>query len=72
MLWKVVADKLYVVVCKPMEGNDVNDQPTPIIKLVEDNEYAQLLSNLIVDHPLEISIVDVTNIQSFMDKLNKM
>jgi hypothetical protein len=72
MLWKVVADKLCVVLCKPMEGNDVDDQPTPIIKLAEDNEYAQLQSNLVVEHPLEISIVDVTNIQSFMEKLNKM
>ena len=72
MLWKVVAYKLCVVVCKPMEGNDVDDQPTPIVKLAENSEYAQLLSNLIVKHPLEISVVDVTNIQSFMDKLNKM
>ena len=30
---------------KPMEGNDVVDQLTPIVKLPQACEYAQLLSN---------------------------
>ena len=29
-----------------MEGNDVHDQPIPIVKLSQAHEYAQLLSNL--------------------------
>ena len=44
---------------EPMEGNDVNDQPTPIIKLYQAREYAQLLSNFAMEHPLEFSVVDV-------------
>ena len=28
---------------EPMEGNDVDDQPTPIVKLLRAHEYAQLL-----------------------------
>ena len=31
---------------EPLEGNDVNDQPTPIVKLPQAHRYAQLLSNL--------------------------
>ena len=49
----------------------MDDRPTPIVKLVEDLAYAQLLSNFIMDHPLEISVIDVTNLQSFMDNLTR-
>jgi hypothetical protein len=45
---------------KVMEGNDVDDQPTPTIKLPQTLEYAQSLSNFGVEHPLEFSIVHVT------------
>ena len=31
---------------EPMKGNDVDDQPTPIVKLPQAHEYAQLLSKL--------------------------
>ena len=55
-----------------IEGNDVDDQPTPIIKLPQAHEYVQLLSNLALGHPLEFSVVDVMNMQSLMDKFNKM
>ena len=44
---------------KPMEGNDVDDCPTPIIKLPQAHEYAQLLSNFAMEHPSEFSIIDV-------------
>jgi hypothetical protein len=36
---------------EPMKGNDVDDQPTPIVKLPQACEYSQLLSNFIVEHP---------------------
>ena len=36
---------------EPMEGNDVNDQPTPTTKLPEARAYAQLLSNYLIKHP---------------------
>ena len=36
---------------EPMMGNDVDDWPTQIVKLPQVCEYAQLLSNLIVEHP---------------------
>ena len=31
---------------EPMKGNDMNDQPTPIVKLPQAHKYAQLWSNL--------------------------
>ena len=56
-----------------MERSDVDDQPTPIVKLPQACEYAQLLSNFVVEHPLDFkSVLDMTNMQSFMNKLNKM
>ena len=57
---------------KPMKGNGVHDQPTPIVKLPKACEYAQLLSNFVLEHHSEIAIEDVTNMQSFMYKLNEM
>ena len=30
---------------EPMEGNDVDDQPTPKVKLPQAHEYARLLSH---------------------------
>ncbi len=57
---------------EPMQRNDVDDQPTPIVKLPQAHEYAQLLSIFLVQRPLEFSVVDVMNMQSFMDKFNKM
>ena len=33
---------------EPMEGNDVDDQPTPIVKIPQACEYAQLLSNFAI------------------------
>ena len=36
-----------------MKGNDVDDQQTPIIKLPQAHEYAQLPSDFVVEHPLE-------------------
>ena len=57
---------------EPMEGNDVDDQPTPIVKLFQAHKYAKLLSNFGVKHPLEFSVINVMNMQSFMDKLSKM
>lgn len=35
-------------------------------------EYAQFLSNLAMEQSLKFLVVDVTNIQSFMNKLNKI
>ena len=50
----------------------MDNQPTPTVKIPQAREYAQLLSNFEVEQPSEFSIIDVTNMQSFMDKLNKM
>ena len=36
---------------EPMEGNDVDDQPTPIVKLPQACEYVQLLSKFALEHP---------------------
>ena len=47
-------------------------QLTPIVKLPQAHEYAQLLSNLAMERALEYSVVDVINMQSFMGELNKM
>jgi len=55
-----------------MKGNDVDDQPTPQVKLPQAHEYARLLSHFEVEYPLEFSIVDVMNIQSFMNEFNKV
>jgi hypothetical protein len=33
---------------EPMEGNNVDDQPTPIVKLPQAHWCAQLLSNLTI------------------------
>jgi hypothetical protein len=38
---------------EPMRGIDVDDQPIPIIKLPQAREYAQLLLDFAVEHPLE-------------------
>ena len=55
-----------------IEGNDVDDQPKLIVKNPHACEYAQLLSNFVGKPPLEFLIVDVMNMQSFMNKLKKM
>ena len=53
---------------EPMEGNDVDDQPTPIVKLSQAREYGRLLWNFVGEYLLEFLVVDVMNMQSFMDK----
>jgi hypothetical protein len=55
---------------EPMEGNDVDDQATTIVKLPQARENAQLLSDLVGQHSLEFSVLDV--MQSFKDELNKI
>ena len=50
----------------------MDDQPTPIIMLPRAHEYAQLLSNFAMDQSLEFLVVDVMNIQYFMNTLNKI
>ena len=55
-----------------MEGNDFSDQPKSIMKLPQAHEYVQLVSNFVVEHHLKFLVVDVTVMQSFMDKSNKM
>ena len=35
---------------KSMEGNDVDDQPTPIVKLAQAHHHALILSNFAVEH----------------------
>jgi hypothetical protein len=42
----------------------------PIVKLPQAREYAQLLSKFAVEHPLEFLIIDVTHVQSFVDKMS--
>jgi len=46
-----------------LDKNDVEDQPTPIVKLPQAREYAQLLSNFAMKHSMEVSVVDVMNMQ---------
>ena len=46
---------------EPMEVNDVDDQPTYIVKLSQACKYAQLLSNYVMQHPTEFLVVDVIN-----------
>ena len=60
----VVMDKI-LLVC-------VDDQPTPIVKLSQACEYAQLLSNFAMEHPLKFPVANVMNMQNFMNKLSKM
>ena len=38
---------------EPTEGNELDDQPTPIVKLPQTREYAQLLSNFVTQHPMK-------------------
>ena len=40
-----------------MEGNDVDDQPIPIVKFPQACEYAQSLSNFQVKHSLEFFLL---------------
>ena len=42
------------------------------MKLPQAREYAHLLSNFAVEHPLKLSVIDVMSIQSLMNELNKM
>ena len=49
---------------EPMEGNSVDDQPTPIFKHPKACEYDQILSNFAMENPSEMSTVDVMNMQS--------
>ena len=44
-----------------MDVNDADDQQPPIVKLPQACEYAQFLSNFLVEHPLEFSVVGVMN-----------
>ena len=44
-----------------MEGIDVDDQPTPIVKIRQVCEYAQLLSNFPVEFSSKFLVVDVMN-----------
>jgi len=39
-----------------MEQNDVDDGLTPIVKLPQAHEYAQLLSNIVVECPCEFQL----------------
>ena len=55
-----------------MERNDVDDQPTPTIKLIQAHEYAQLQLNFVVEFFLMFLIVNVMNMQSLMNRLNEM
>ena len=55
-----------------MDGNDVDDQPTPIVYLTQPQRCAQLLSTFAMEHSLEITIVDVMSMYSFTDKLIMM
>ena len=58
---------------EPMEQNDVDDWPTPIVKLPQTREYAQLLSNFVMAHSSEFFVADTMNMQPIlMDKSNKM
>ena len=43
-----------------------------MVKLPQAREFAQLLPYFAMKHPLEISIVDVMNMQYYMDKLKKV
>ena len=46
--------------------------PTPTVKLPQACEYAQLLSKFVVQHPFELSGLDVTNMKSSMNSLKKI
>ena len=52
--------------------DDIDDEPTPIDKLPQAREYAQLIPNFVVEHSLEFLVVDMMKMHSFMGKLNKM
>ena len=47
-------------------------QPTTLVKLPPTREYAQLLSNFTIEHSSDFSNIDVMNMQSFINELNKM
>ena len=55
-----------------MNENDVDDQPTPIVKLPQARDYAQLLYNFVVEQSLEFPVLGVMSMQPFMDALNKI
>ena len=39
-----------------MEGNNVDDQPTPIVNLPQAHKYVQILSNFVVEHLSEFQL----------------
>ena len=55
-----------------MEENDVDYQPTSIIKLPRAHEYAQLYQIFCSGAFFKVLVIDVMRMQSFMDILNKM
>jgi hypothetical protein len=57
---------------EPMLGNDMDDQPRPIVKYYEAREYKNLSSNFAMENSSKFSVVDIMNMQSFMNKLNNM
>jgi hypothetical protein len=50
---------------KPVQVNDMDDPPTPIIKLPQTPQYAQVISIFLAEYSSEMSILDVMNVQSF-------
>lgn len=55
-----------------MEGNNVDNQPTSIVKLSQDREYAHLLSNFSNGESFGVLVLNIMSMQTFMDKLIKI
>jgi hypothetical protein len=43
-----------------LNSNDVDDQPTPIVKLPQAHEYAQLPPTFVVEHSSKFLTIEVT------------
>ena len=47
-----------------MEENDLDDYPTPIVRLPQAHEYAELLPKFDVEHSSEFSVANLMNMQN--------
>jgi hypothetical protein len=50
---------------------DVDNQPPPIVKLIDMRHHASMLSFLL-DNSVNFNVYDVTNFQKVLEKLDKM
>jgi hypothetical protein len=71
-LGQIIEPASLYLIAKTVNPLDVDERPSPIVKLTDAQQHAQLLATFFMENSLDFTPADMMKSQGILEKLNKI